>query len=257
MKNILHSKSSEYQKKNWIPVAVFLTVLIVIGLTAFFSIFFQVSTISFQKNDADINLRYSKIQKFLEGTKGVNLLFISPDFLEKSIQISFPELKTISFSKSYPKTLEVYAETYPIVAKWVYKKDGDERQFFGFVSENGFFLPKGPDESFLMFDMQLRKKELPYYARLMQPEQLLAIIDAKRLLEDITKRKMVSLSYFQNAQEIHFLDEKKVEYWIFLQNLLPEQAEKLRLVLAKENVYAKPLEYIDLRITGKVIYKPL
>lgn len=205
----------------------------------------------------DVNLRYPKMQKILEVVKGTNLLVLSSDFLEKSLKIPFPELKTITIEKKYPSTVIVSAETYPIVSKWVYKKEGDTRQFFGFVSENGYFLPKGSDDAFLMFDMQVRKKEIPFYALLLPAEQLKNIMDAKWVLEDITKRKMTSLAYYQNAQEIRFVDEKKVEYWLFLQSPLLEQTEKLRTMLQVENIYARPLSYIDLRISKKIIYKPL
>ncbi len=248
---------NEKTGKIFLSFLLFFILSIFVAVLIFFYFTFQITTVSFQKNEEDMNLRYPKMQKILETVKGSNLLFLSTDFLGKSIRIPFPELKAITFTKSYPDTLEVYAETYPIVAKWVYKKEGDERQFFGFVSENGYFLPKGPDNTFLMFDMQQRKKEIPYYAMLIPSEQLKNILDAKQLLEEITKRRMVSLSYFQNAQEIHFVDEKKVGYWLFLQNSLVDQSEKLRIMLKTENVYAKPLQYIDLRISNKVIYKPL
>lgn len=248
-----HVKAS----RSWLSFfGAFLLIAVVLGFVFLYS-YFKVTTIAFQKNETDFNLRYSKMQKILEVVKDNNLFFLSSDFLEKSLRIPFPELKTITLTKKYPNTLQVYAETYPIVSKWVYKKEGDTRQFFGFVSENGYFLPKGSDDAFVMFDMQLRKKELPYYAVLMPPEQLSGIMAAKNILEEITQRKIISMSYFQNAQEIRFVDEKKVEYWLFLQGSLLEQAEKLRTMLKTENIYARPLKYIDLRISTKVIYKPL
>lgn len=252
-----HVAPSSSSWTRFLSVIIFLVFVLLVGAVVYFSMSFQITTVVVQKNEADANIRYNKIQKKLELEKGKNLFFLSSEFLEKSLRIDFKELKTITITKQYPSTLEVFAETYPIVAKWVYKKEGDPRQFFGFVSENGYFLQKGDDNVFLMFDMQLRKKEIPFYGMLMSSEQLSEIIAAKALLEEITQRKMVSLSYYQNAQEIRFVDEKKVEYWMFLKQSLSDQAEKLRVMLEKENVYAKPLQYIDLRVSKKVIYKPL
>ena len=64
------------------------------------------------------------------------------------------------------------------------------------------------------------------------------------------------MDYLRNAQEIHFRDEKEVQYWIFLKKDGIKQIEKLQKALQQRNIFKKPLQYIDLRITRKVIYKP-
>ena len=229
--------------------------MVVGGGFAFFLFYFSVNSIVIHKEKDDLNIQNGKMLQMLELVKGENLFILSNEFLEKQIQIRFPELEYVDVQKKYPSTIEVSAKTSPLVLKLVYSVKGEEDQFFGFIGEKGRFFENGSDDIFTVYDQDERDSFIMHLDPIFTPEEVSEMLEGKKMLESVTKRKIVSAKVLRDAQEIHFVDEQKVDYWFFLGKSFDQQVEKLGRTLQEKNIYEFPLLYIDLRIGRKVIYK--
>lgn len=81
--------------------------MVVGGGFAFFLFYFSVNSIVIHKEKDDLNIQNGKMLQMLELVKGENLFILSNEFLEKQIQIRFPELEYVDVQKKYPSTIEV------------------------------------------------------------------------------------------------------------------------------------------------------
>lgn len=238
----------------WLFIIVFFMFLG--GGFAFFLFYFEIENIEVKKEESDVNLRHGEMLQMMEFVKKKNIFLTSSDFLEKNLRIRFPELDEVVVEKVLPSTLLIYAKTDPVAIKLIYKVENSNEQYYGFLSENGIFLENGRDDLFQLFEEDVRTEFIPALSKVFSREEISDIVKGKSLLEDITKRKIVSGNLLKKAQEIHFVDEFGVVYWLFLKNDITVQLEKLRRTLSEKNIYESPLEYVDLRITRKVIYLP-
>lgn len=235
--------------------SIILLSFVVGGVISFLVFFFRIDSIDIQRDQNDKNLQSDKLQMMMKSVYDENLLFLSSSFLQKKLFISFPELSDITIIKKFPRTLILQPITDPLVFKWIYKTINNEDQYFGYVSKKGLYFKHGPEEIFTIFDNDVRLEYIPLMSPLLSPEEIENITNSKSLLEQVTGRKMIKMNYLRHAQEIHFIDDKEVAYWIFLKESSILQIEKLSTAIAEHDIYSSPLEYIDLRISRKVIYK--
>lgn len=243
---------SYYVRLFWIGILLF---FIFIGvIIAFGNYYFQIRNIEVLQTTDD-NLRYDDLRKMLEYTKNHNTLILSTDYLEKSLLIRFPELQDISITKSLPDTLIIEPVVDPVVIKWVYKKPGDDVEYFGYVTNRGMFLKNGPTDILTVYDVQSPVSVPKFYTTLIPEKDIQIFLEGKRQVEAVILRPIVSMKYLRNAQEIHFIDEKGVAFWFYLEESMENQVDKLSSLVQTHNVLGGDLEYVDLRISKKVIYK--
>lgn len=245
---------TEIPTKIWWWIGI-ITAMIGGGIAAFFIFYFQIQTIELKRNQSDENVRHTSMIQTLEYVKGYNMILLSTDFLEGIFLTRFPEIESISITKKFPKTLIVESIPDPIQVKWVYTNALNEVQYFGFLNSKHIFLEHGPDQITTIFDLQPRTEQIPFFSKVSDGEHISEILDAKKLLEEATVREMVSISYLRDAQEVHFKDDQGLSYWIFLEEDIPMQIEKLSAMIEEINVFGLANEYIDLRISKKIIYK--
>lgn len=229
--------------------------MIVGGGIAFFIFYFSVGKIAIHKDEADFNLQHGKIRQMLELVKGENLFILSSEFLEKQIQIRFPELDSVIVEKDYPQTLRIQVKTSPVVLRLVYSIENDERKFFGYIGQKGRFFENGDAGVFTVYEEDIRENIIAPLEVIFSEEEISGIFEGKTRLEEVTKRSIVSAKLLKHAQEIHFVDDQEVVYWFFLGKKFETQIEKLERTLQEKNIYEAPLLYIDLRIGRKIIYK--
>lgn len=225
------------------------------GVFSFFIFYFEIKNINFINNKESVNIRHTQISKVLEYAKSYNLLIFSTDFLKKSLLLRFPELKDVEIKKEYPNTLSVKTTPDNVVIRWVYKLENNEQQYTGYLNSKSLFLEHGLNTITTIYDIQPREKKINYYSILEDGDHVSGILEAKSFLENIIQRKVVKINYLKDAQEVHFIDDKNVEYWCYLPVDLSVQLGKLSKMLSVKNILNKKVEYIDLRINNKVIYK--
>jgi hypothetical protein len=255
MKNFLEKRNGSVSRFKVGLLILFLSLLLGGGV-AFFVFFFQVQSIIIERDEADSNLRYEELFQMMESVKNKNLLVLSPEFLEKQLLIRFPELSVVSLRKKYPNSLVLQAKTDPVVLRFEYMLEDSEARYAGYVSERGTFFLNGDESLFLLSDISPQREHLSALQQVFLDGEVAEILEGKAFLEEVIKRKVVSAELLRDAQEIHFIDDQGVKYWIFLNNDFSLQIEKLKRTLVEHDVYKYPIEYVDLRIGRKVIYKP-
>ncbi len=247
---------------------------------------FQVKEVSIKRTQDTINVRSGALLQIMEYVKGANILLLKTDSLENHFLKTFKELKSVSIQKKYPKTLNIVVTPLEIIAKWEYfyeseenKENNSEKKIikkFGYLNKNNMFLEhnivnkkikklddkkekteedKVDNNLLTIIDKQPRQKEISFYDIVKDGHYISDIASAKKKLEKIISRKIVEINYYRDAQEIYFIDDKSVAYWLYLEEDLSDQIDKLEYMLAEKNILKWRLAYIDLRINGKVIYK--
>ncbi len=228
-----------------------------IGISSFFY-FFQIKEVTLSRSINDENVRKGSILQILEYAKDYNLFLLSTHSLEKEILNRYKEIDSISIEKNFPRSLIVTVHPDELIVKWVYFIENKETIFSGFLTKENIFLeyPVGNIDNIpTIVDVEARKEKINFYDIVYSGEQIPKILESKSLLEEVIQRKIVKISYLRNAQEVHFTDEKDVDYWIYLLHDTTIQIEKLKVMLEKKNILLGYLDYIDLRIQNKVIYK--
>ncbi len=198
----------------------------------------------------------------LQNTKGENMFLLSLPFLREELKIRFPELHEILIEKKYPHILKVSLKTAPVVAKWQYEILTDPAlppiKEEGFVNEKGMFFPTGNTDVLFRIEEKISRKKAPEFSEeVISQSRLQEILLGKKDLERITGQEIISAQYIRNAQEIHFVAKNKTIFWLFMNIPFEKQIQKLERSLSEFPIFSRPIEYIDLRISGKIIYKPL
>jgi len=157
--------------------------------------------------------------------------------------------------------LDVSLKTAPAVSKWKYSVGAGEGVppvlGEGFVNESGMFFPNGDAKMAFFIEETVQREKVPEFSEVViAPERLHDILWAKSELQGITGQEIISAQYLRRAQEVHFMAKNGTIFWLFMNAPLTDQLEKLKRVLLEVNIFAKKVEYIDLRISGKLIYKP-
>jgi len=260
-------------KQNMLKIGLFLALIFGIAF-GWMSLQFQVKNVSIERNESTVNVRSGSLLQIMEYVKKTNILVLKTDSLENHFVKTFKELESVSIEKKYPDTLHVRVVPLKIVAKWEYfheqieqteEQDKKTKTVFikkmGYLNKNNLFLEHSvTDESLLkdlltIVDKQPRKKEILFYDIVKDGKYILQIRQGKESLEAVISRKIIEINYYRDAQEVYFIDDKGVEYWLYLDEDLSAQIKKLEYMLGEKNILKWRLAYIDLRINGKVIYK--
>jgi len=238
-------------------LGIIISMIFGLGISSFFY-FFQIKEIVLLRSADDINIRSGSIIQILEYAKDYNLFLLSTDSLENEILHRKKEIKSITIEKKFPKSLIVKIVPDDILVKWVYSVENKEEVFSGFLTKKNIFLEHwvdGLENIPIIIDIQPRKEKIEFYDIVNSGKQISKMLESKKRLEEVIQRKIIKISYLRDAQEVHFTDDKDVDYWIYLLHDTNLQIEKLEVMLRKKNILLGYLDYVDLRIQNKVIYK--
>ena len=272
-------------KQNMLKIGLFLALIFGIAF-GWVSFQFQVKNVYIERNESTINVRSGSLLQIMEYVKKTNILVLKTDSLEEHFVKTFKELESVSIEKKYPDSLSITVVPLDIIAKWEYfheqiekaneqtdgqtdqqtdEKDKNNKTVFvkktGYLNKNNLFLEHSAmDENIhknllTIVDKQPRKKEISFYDIVSDGRYISQIVKGKENLELVISRKIVEINYYRDAQEVYFIDDKGVEYWLYLEEDLSVQIKKLKHMLDEKNILKWRLDYIDLRINGKVIYK--
>ena len=261
-------------KQNMLKIGLFLALIFGIAF-GWVSFQFQVKNVYIERNESTINVRSGSLLQIMEYVKKTNILVLKTDSLEEHFVKTFKELESVSIEKKYPDSLSITVVPLDIIAKWEYfheqiekaneQTDKNNKTVFvkktGYLNKNNLFLEHSAmDENMhknllTIVDKQPRKKEISFYDIVSDGRYISQIVKGKENLELVISRKIVEINYYRDAQEVYFIDDKGVEYWLYLEEDLSVQIKKLKHMLDEKNILKWRLDYIDLRINGKVIYK--
>lgn len=263
-----------WQKYKSSVVGILLGIFVFGGLGGifFFSGFFSIQEIALTRQDLRVNVE--AISTVLQGIRGRNILLLSKAQLTTALQKRFPEIETVTIEKIYPNTLQIFVSTFPIVAQWQFlvsekseditisEVAGDEflEEIMVFIDSQGRVseVQEGENKPEFLFEETVEPFDFPeihFGYEVLSGARLADIFAAKELLEKKINASIQKATYFRQAQEIHFQTETGTFFWLDFFTAFAEQLEKIDIALGELPLFEKELEYVDLRIPGRLLYK--
>lgn len=238
--------------------------LVVFGLGVFGFILFSpvVQVREIQVTRESPRLDVEDVQKALAPMFGSHLFFLSSYEVSTLLKDHFPDIGEISVSKTYPSTLHVSISLHPLVAR-LRILEPDEQNVLSYTGATVDFLT---DQGVYIATTAAREPEtLPEIVvvdwgvrpdpktLLIQPSLLERMNAAELTLlrqfgQEVSERRV-----FLRAQEFH-LRIGTVSLWFDTKTPLDSQLNRYRVFL-REVELSDVREYIDLRISDRVVYK--
>lgn len=247
----------------------FLGGLVVVGVfgimyTLLFSPFTQIQEIRVKRTDPRIDIEV--VQVALAPLFGTHITLLQEQDVFDLLQSAVPDLSSVHISKHYPSYVSVQLELEPLVAQiHTLEEDGKEStpaEGTGAVLR-GYITEKGTYAEYVTLQVK-DHAALPHIAvtdwgvrpqpgtQLVRPAFLERLWKAEELLEEQFGQKTEQRILFLRAREFHLdvgpmvwfddrgaLEEQLKRYQVFLQSVSLEQVQ----------------EYIDLRLSDRVVYK--
>lgn len=241
----------------------------------FFSNYFSVAKIDFARKNFSFNPE--NISKDLEKNFWKNIFFINTFSLENALEKKYPQFKEISVKKIFPETLYFEVSSYQDVFKihtfftkknentWVKEKFLQE-----FLISQSWQLKILPEKFWsatwtwsvktqfqIIFIKEDLWKKMEIWENFIKWEILAKIQKINSFLEKNEKLKVENIFYWPNWKELHF-NTDKWSFWFTLSKDIDIQLQKIadfKEFKNLQNFEKKEFEYLDLRITDKIIYK--
>ncbi len=278
-------------------VKIFLGLAALVGVIywLFFTAAFEIQNIEVE-GSADTSQEQTAIKETLQEYLGDNLLLFDVSTQEAELLKSYAYLKTLDIDRDFFHTIHVTLETFPPVANVRMEFENGTNQYF-VVNERGFIASIGTNLENLPLivmdvtgtDMDIPMAEEPVEApvvetpvaetpieeveeetepdtmpdqineELISEEMLATLLETATNFEGKFGMEVLEVHYLKRARELHLYTERYFFVWIDLTQDVSLQLAKLKKALTEIDIYAAPIEYIDLRISGqngeKVIYK--
>ncbi len=253
------ARASLYTK---IFIAVFLSGAAVYVI--FFTDFFTIAKIEIKGGQETLE-EQKIVNDYLQEYLGGNILAFNPNTHEENLMKDLNYLKTLQIYRVLPRTVIAKLETYPPAANIkIDRPDGSSRFYvvneLGYTSNIGVANDTLPTIAMDVTGTDLEITEDPQInAQIIPADALKSIIESKTGFEGKFNLQILETEYLKRARELHFYTELHFYVWIDMTQDIDTQLAKMKKALTKLNIYESPLEYIDLRISGrdgeKVIYK--
>jgi hypothetical protein len=225
------------------------------------------------RSDARIDIEH--VQRLLGPLFGRHLLFVSsqevmpllrdglPATKDRLAESGIPDLASVQVRKSYPSSLLLRLELDPLIARLqlaesAASKNATGAQLAGFLTKKGVYVTYSPDQVGSGALLPLLKiidwKEAPApFAPLLTEEFLKAMSNAEQALNQQFGQQVSSRTVYLRGQEFHLLT-KEYSLWFDLKSPLDQQLLRYRLFLQTLGKTAAT-QYVDLRLTDRVVYK--
>ena len=255
--------------RRWIPLiaAGFCAVLVAVAL---FSPLFRVRAIRIVRGEGRVDV--AQVLQSLAPLYGRHLLFVSRHDVEERVQSAVPGVAEVSVAKQYPSQLQVRIVLRPVIARLRIEQPGP-------VAASGSLALTGSgaaasiaefhyltDEGLLVTSINsLQDQALPvirivdwgvypvHGARILSPQMLERLQHAEQALTREFGLQIKSRTVYLRAREFH-LQTAGPALWFDERTPLVAQMQRFRTFL-KSVKLQDVKNYIDLRLTGRVVYK--
>lgn len=230
----------------------FLIVLMIGSIIGFsqFSGFFDVTKVSIERSSLDVPIREIEMT-VRQLALGKNILTVNTADLIDAVKKMRPDASRVEIKKKYPHEIRVKIFKFPIVAEF---RENTETIF---VNENGFrVLGDTPDRDILTLSFGEKIDLTNLIDQIIDSKHLAKIRDAVFYFESLTGFKILNVKYFPISREAHFKIEKNYNIWIDITGDYRQQLDKLVDAGDALDLENRKYEYIDLRVRGKIFYKP-
>jgi hypothetical protein len=215
----------------------------------------------------DPRLDPQRIEQALRPMFGRHLFFLSSRDVQTLVQDAMPDASVVAVEKQYPSSIILTIQLHPLVARIVIDSPPEPVSASGaavvkraptydYLTDNGLYisLPSAASGGILplihIVDWAVRP--IPS-TLLIAPDMLKQMNDAELSLLQQFGFKTTMRTLFLRAREYH-LQTPKFSLWFDRKSTLMEQLQRLRVFL-KSVQPSDVHEYVDLRLTGRIVYK--
>ncbi len=247
-------------------LAILLAAVILVGIcTLLFSPIFNVKQIQIRRQDPRIDIE--EIQQALSPLFQGRLLFVSKAQVTEMLSEQFPDIRSVDIEKTYPSTLAVSLYLDPVIAEL--DLEGEDQPVVtgtGATETGSMTYAYVTSRGHAVFSsIKLSKEKLPRIilvdwgvrpanrSLVIAPAVLRTLFDARNTLQTDFGYQVTGMTMYLRAQEFHIRLEK-VSLWFDLSSPLDVQFRRFREFLRSLSL-DQVKEYIDLRISDRVIYK--
>lgn len=237
--------------------------IIFVGVFCFvaFSPVVQVRSIRVQRQETRVDIE--RVQHALAPLFGRHLLFLPTFEVQELLKDAVPDLLDVSVKKNYPSELIVRVQLRPIFARLTIENPDPEASvpmhmsgstMNDYLTDNGIYvvspLSLTGSTTFYIRDWTLRP--VPG-TQLLSQDMLNFLHDGEAALQQEFSMAVSRRAIYLRAEEVHF-QVGRVSLWFDSHIPLRFQLTRLRSFL--QNVpFAEVKTYIDLRLSGRVIYR--
>ena len=255
---------TKISRKIW-AFSAFIFFALVFATFVFFSEFFKIREIEIVRRDFHADL--AAISKTLQPFRGENIFLVSKKTIAATLRKNFPQIETVEISKKFPRLVRIAVQNFPVVAKLQttilqknemdIESDGVSKidKFF-FVNKIGQIAPAPPDTEnlFLIVEKNQRRDFFEINAHAFDREIFNEIFATRAKIENDLKWKIARAEFFRAGREVHFICENGTAFWLDFAAPHDTQLSKLKYLNATK-ILEKKVEYFDLRIAGKIIWR--
>jgi hypothetical protein len=235
---------------------IFLFFVLVSGFL-FFSSYFKIQNLSIKRDLLSNNLDLVQTEVSQEYF-GKNIFFVKKAEIKDYVLKKFNYYQDIEVLKEYPNSLKLKLKSYPPFLKvnYNFKKAEDEiikKQVI--INEKGRLVSNLLEDTSNLLELNYQKeveKDFLNGETLIILEDIEFLKSAKLVLEEDFEYLIKEIKYFPDGRELRF-DVILYDLWLDLEGDLENQFNKLRL--ARQKLKGTPLNYIDLRISNRIIYQ--
>ncbi len=221
---------------------------------------FHVQQVQIRRQDARIDPE--EIQTMLRPLFVKKLPLVTTNDVRELLASKISDIRDISIAKHYPSTLVVTLRTYPVVAHVILPTSSgtgtlsERNNTYSYITSQGYIVTSA---------LPLTKDPLPVLrimdwsvapaagSQLLTPETIKIILNARNILRENYNLTAKEILVLLRAKEYHMnLDGKML--WLDLQSPLHLQLRRFQEFL-KKTPLQKVTEYVDVRISDRVIYK--
>lgn len=260
--------------KKWFLVVAAAVAVLFIGFILFSPVL-HVREIRVARSDARLDLE--KVQLILAPLFDRHMLFLSHREVRSLLEDGISDIDTISITKNYPDELKVGIELDPLVLRVVIDDptpepppeelleplpEGEEVPaepakpvLTDFLTSEGVFVssPEVPDETLPVITLTDWGVRPTPGDKILSPEFFEQMHFAEQALRQQFGHGIEKRTVFMRAKEFH-LDLGGYELWFDTHSTVAEQLGRYRVFLRSVDPKVV-LEYIDLRLSDRVIYK--
>lgn len=225
----------------------------------FFTDFFTIEKIEIKGGQETLE-EQKVVNDYLQEYLGGNILAFNANAHEENLMKDLNYLKTLQIYRVLPRTVIAKLETYPPAANIKIDSRFYVVNELGYISNIGVANETLPTISMDVTGTDLEiTEDRQINAQIIPADALKSIIESKTSFEGKFNLQILETEYLKRARELHFYTELHFYVWIDMTQDIDIQLAKMKKALTKLNIYETPLEYIDLRVSGrdgeKVIYK--
>ncbi len=235
-------------------------ILLIIVIILFFSPFFKVQNI--EVNRDNIGVDTSKIQVFLSSeTLGKNIFLLNKSDILKFFEDKFEHIKDTTIEKELPNTIIANVRTYPVFASVKINIKKEEKDKLPEIVSQEYIInnignisyPNTDTKPFSKIIYMDTLEDFPVIGENIIPSDHIKKIQniSEKLLGNFDLA-VKDVSYFKKGKEAHF-NVFQFNLWFDLSQDIETQFNKFKKSL--NSIEKSKVEYFDLRINNRIIYK--